>query len=185
MSAATSEDLPPVAVLIVEDRAYTAERLSQLLLLWGAASAHVLLELDEVAAHFAHHPEPTIVLLDHALRRNTSVKIALWLAARPALRARLRVAAYTNSDEAELIERLRTTVAELARDSTLADELLGHPGTADRGAIEPLVQAAHVSDHDLKRLYGRVYDGYLSKRLGMSEVRQALRSLALKLVPGS
>lgn len=183
MTAATPEDLPPVAVLIVEDRAYTAERLSQLLLLWGAASAHVLLEFDEIVDHFAHHSEPTLVLLDHALRSNTSVKIALWLAARPALRGRLRIAAYTNSDEAELIERLRTTVAELARSSALADELLGHPGTAERGVIEPLVQAAHVNDHDLERLYRRLYDAYLSKRLSISEVRQALQGLALQLVP--
>lgn len=61
------------------------------------------------------------------------------------------------------------------RNSALANELLGHPATSERNDIATLVEAAHVSDHNLERLYRRLYDAYLSKRLSISEVRQALQ----------
>jgi len=183
VSTADHEDeaLPPIVVLIVEERARAAAQLAQLLRVWGVAAAYPMTCLDEVAAYLERHSAPALVLLDHSLHNHTCLEIALWLAARPALRRRLRIAAYTNADEGEVRQRLRAHVVRLTRDPLLAERLLGHVGTAERTASEHRIGAAMASEPAFEAWYGSLYDAHLSKRLSISAVRLALLGLACTL----
>jgi CheY-like chemotaxis protein len=183
VTAADPEDLPPITILIVEDRARAADQLAQLLLLWGAAAAHPLPRLDDLAAYFSQHPEePALVLVDHALHRQTGLEIALWIAARPTLRRRVRVAAYTNADELELQQSLRGLLGRLRDDEILAERLLGSSGAPERVTVERYLDEAQMSEVGFDALYRRLYDAYLSKRLSMLAVNRALLALGQTLV---
>ena len=182
--AADDEELPPVVVLIVEERAHAADQLAQLLRLWGAIAAQPVFRLDEVATYLDQHGKSALLLLDHSPPSYICIDIALWLAARPALRQRLRVVSYTNADEGELLQRLRQRIAELKRDAALAEQLLGGPGTSEHGALNRLLDEALASEQALESVYRRLYHAHLSKRRSIYEVRVTLHAVARALVAG-
>lgn len=182
MSATDDEDLPPVVVLIVEERAHAADQLAQLLRLWGAAAAHHVLRLDEVATYLDQHGKPALLLLDHSPHSHTCVDIALWLAARPTMRQRLRVVSYTNADVGELLQRLRQRIAEIQRDGALAEQLLRGPGTSEHDQLNRLLEEALASEQALESAYRQLYHAHLSKRRSIYEVRVMLRAVARALV---
>lgn len=181
VSAADNEALPPIVVLIVEERARAADQLAQLLRFWGAAAAHPLPRLDDVIAYLEQHTAPALILLDHRLHSHTCADIVLWLAARPALRTRLRVIAYTNAGEDEVMQCLRARIGLLAQNPTLVEHLLGRAGTPERIAVERLINEAMISEPTFTAFYRRLYDAYLSKRLSLHQVRAALHPLAHSL----
>lgn len=185
VSAADDADLPPIVVLIVEERTRAADRLAQLLRLWGAATAQPLAQLNDVAGYLARHPEPALLLLDHSLHSHVCVDIALWLVARPSVRRRIRVVAYTNADEGEILARLHERIGTLAHDPALAEQLLGRTGTHERVAIECAVDEAQASTRALDVLYRRLYDAHLSKRVSIDDLRVALRTVAQGIVTGA
>lgn len=177
MGADKAPRLAPIAILIVEDQVQMAEQLAELLKLWGAQSATVVASFAEAVAHFAAHPMPQLVMLDHLLLDGTGCEIAIWLLARPSLRRQTVVVAYTNSERSIVQRSLRELLERLERDEASREQLLGAPNAPERKDVELLLRQAMIDHQAQEGLFEQLYDAYLSKRLSMREVRAALVAL--------
>jgi CheY-like chemotaxis protein len=178
VSELDQEDFPPIAVLIVDEHTSSARQLAKLLRLWGVASVATATTFDSAIIALEQQAAPTLVLLAQGPQSATNHAIAIWLAARPAMRRRTLVAVYTHMSQAEVKRELRRYLDVLAQEPQRVEQFFDRPTQDGGSAVRELVrQGGEAADI----VYQRLYDVYLSKRLTIDGLRSELQSLAARV----
>jgi CheY-like chemotaxis protein len=166
--------LPAVPILIVEDQRRAAAQLAQLLRAWGGGNCTIVTDQHAARAYLATSTLPGLVILDYRLHRETSVELALWIAARPALRRQLVVVTYTSASLDTIKATLRTLLEQLTTDAAFAAELLDAPARDQWIDDWQQALAAGRTDHHIELLIATLYDGYVAKSTPIATLRKEL-----------
>jgi CheY-like chemotaxis protein len=179
MTSEDAPDLPPVAVLIVDDQRGTAQQLATLLQQWGAAEARVVTTLGAAIACL-REPRPHLVLLDQRLTSWTGDELALWIGCTATVRVRTQVLAYSQLARSAIEAALRTRCHHLAHDQAAANALRQQLAPDDHARLAALIQQG--CDATTPSLFDVFYHGYQTKRAPLHALAAALLPLAQRLL---
>lgn len=169
--------LPPIAVLIVDDHGSSARQLARLLQLWGAGQVTTATTLAAAIRVLEQHQAPLLVLVESGPGSITSPALALWVAARSAIRKQTVVAAYTSADQSELKRRLSHFLELLCDQPKHRHQVFGMLAETHHAAAE-LLRLCERGGEGCEAVHALVYDAHLSKHLTIDELRGALQPLA-------